>query len=275
MKNNISFYRHETGSHNHWKFKTLRRRFGWGGEGKFWALNNMIADAEWCALDLSDFSKKMAVATDLDFDPKGLDEFIQFLIHSCKLLKETPEGLTTDIVQETLEEVNKNREYQRKWKKGKSSSKSENSNSTSGKLSIENEQSKEKESKGKESKKEIVIGADAGQAGTSPPQKTSLEKKQEDMLHRQKLFYQELKPYVERYTPEMLRAFYDYWSEPNKSRTKFRKEMQPTWETKIRLITWEKNNYKFNKNSNSNEPSEGSTVLNEKIKKAMGSPTSN
>lgn len=42
------------------------------------------------------------------------------------------------------------------------------------------------------------------------------------------------------YPKEMLRAFADYWTELNKSRTKMRWELQPTWELKLRLATWAK-----------------------------------
>ena len=36
----------------------------------------------------------------------------------------------------------------------------------------------------------------------------------------------------------MIRQFYDYWIEPNKSRTKMRYELEQTWDTKRRLNTW-------------------------------------
>lgn len=39
--------------------------------------------------------------------------------------------------------------------------------------------------------------------------------------------------------------FLQYWTEPNKSKTKMRWEMEPTWDTKRRLATWEKNSAKF------------------------------
>ena len=45
----------------------------------------------------------------------------------------------------------------------------------------------------------------------------------------------------------MLREFYDYWREPNKSKTKMKFELQETWDLKLRLIKWEKNQEKFNK----------------------------
>ena len=40
------------------------------------------------------------------------------------------------------------------------------------------------------------------------------------------------------YPKEMLAKFFDYWSEPNPSRTKMRKELEKTWDLKRRLKTW-------------------------------------
>ena len=45
----------------------------------------------------------------------------------------------------------------------------------------------------------------------------------------------------------MLRAFFDYWTEPNKSRTKMRFELEKTWELGRRLATWAKRE-KMNEN---------------------------
>lgn len=40
------------------------------------------------------------------------------------------------------------------------------------------------------------------------------------------------------YPTEMLTAFFNYWSEHNHSQTKFKKELQETWDTAKRLTTW-------------------------------------
>ncbi len=59
---------------------------------------------------------------------------------------------------------------------------------------------------------------------------------------RQKKFYDELVPFLDThggpYPKEMIRAFYNYWSEPNRSKTKMRCELQQTWELPRRLETW-------------------------------------
>lgn len=51
-------------------------------------------------------------------------------------------------------------------------------------------------------------------------------------------FYQSLIPYKDIYPKEMLRIFFDYWSEMNRSKTKMRFEQQKTWETSKRLANW-------------------------------------
>lgn len=117
MKNNIDFYQHYANADQHPKFKTLREKFGWAGEGKFWALNNRIAQAEDCRLDISKKYNKSALASDLDFNIAELDEFIAFLSADCELIKECEPGVfITDIVQENFEKVSENREKARSRK---------------------------------------------------------------------------------------------------------------------------------------------------------------
>ena len=75
-------------------------------------------------------------------------------------------------------------------------------------------------------------------------------------LKRKDSFYQSLVPYVERYGKDMIRAFFDYWSELNKSETKMRFETNPTWEVAKRLATWA-NKEKFNGKSSNSIPAAG------------------
>ena len=45
------------------------------------------------------------------------------------------------------------------------------------------------------------------------------------------------------YSPDIIREFFNYWREPNKSNTKMRFEMEKTWDLKLRLIRWGNNNF--------------------------------
>lgn len=83
-----------------------------------------------------------------------------------------------------------------------------------------------------------------------------------DTDKRRKEFYKSLIPFVNTYGKEMVREFYDYWSESNKSGSKMRYEQEPTWDLARRLVRWS-NNYKSYKcksngadNRSNNESSE-------------------
>jgi hypothetical protein len=51
-------------------------------------------------------------------------------------------------------------------------------------------------------------------------------------------FYDDCKPFLAKYPKDMLRRFYNYWTEMNKSGTKIKYEMQQTFEISKRLATW-------------------------------------
>lgn len=94
--------------------------------------------------------------------------------------------------------------------------------------------------------------ADQGQA------ESKVEKRKAD-------FYNSLIPFLQQYPKEMIRAFFDYWSELNKSRTKMRFENEKTWETPKRLMTWanKEKDYGTNRRSNTQAALEaGATAIN-------------
>jgi hypothetical protein len=117
MKRNINYYQHYTDSHNHWKFKLLRSKLGWSGEGRFWALNNMIASADDCTLDLNRKNLKASVMFDLGMSQEEFDEFINVLTNECELILNLDGIITTEIVRDNLQEVMKQRERARLNKK--------------------------------------------------------------------------------------------------------------------------------------------------------------
>ena len=64
------------------------------------------------------------------------------------------------------------------------------------------------------------------------------DNKDNKIEERQKLFKEEVEGFVDKYSIELLTAFYIYWSEPNRAKTKMRCEMEKTWKTSGRLATW-------------------------------------
>lgn len=63
-------------------------------------------------------------------------------------------------------------------------------------------------------------------------------KAQERFEEREQAFLNECLSYSSEYGTEMVKRFYTYWSEPNKSHTRMRFEKEPTWEISRRLKTW-------------------------------------
>ena len=49
------------------------------------------------------------------------------------------------------------------------------------------------------------------------------------------------------YDKNILNSFIDYWTEPNKSNTKLKFELNKTWQTSLRLKTWVANQKKWDK----------------------------
>ena len=74
-------------------------------------------------------------------------------------------------------------------------------------------------------------------AATVRKPETMEEKRAKCGMRKQK-FKEELAAYMQSYPADMLRDFFDYWTEMNKSRTMMRFEQQKTWETRLRLATW-------------------------------------
>ena len=80
----------------------------------------------------------------------------------------------------------------------------------------------------------------------------NITNKQINNIEERKLkFASTLEPFLETYGKEFLNDFYKYWTEPNKSNTKFKQELEKTWSLERRLETWAKNQKIFEKEKSS------------------------
>jgi hypothetical protein len=59
-------------------------------------------------------------------------------------------------------------------------------------------------------------------------------------------FAETLRPYIEKFGKELVTDFYKYWTEKNKSGTKFRQELEKTWDLNRRIEKWASNDRGFN-----------------------------
>ncbi len=88
---------------------------------------------------------------------------------------------------------------------------------------------------------------DSGKEAEQTRIKLSQQEKEKNCGKREKEFYDQLVPWVSVYGPDMVRKFFDYWRERNKSRTKMRFELQQTWDLAGRLRTWEQKQNDYGK----------------------------
>jgi len=73
---------------------------------------------------------------------------------------------------------------------------------------------------------------------------TNKDKKVNNVIkEREHVFKKEVYVFTEKYRLPMLDSFISYWTEPNKSKTKMRFELQRTWDTSRRLATWANNQH--------------------------------
>jgi len=71
----------------------------------------------------------------------------------------------------------------------------------------------------------------------------------------QQKFYDSLVGFVDEFGRKTIREFYEFWSEPNKSKTKIRWQLEKTWDTKRRIQRWKRNNFSNEKNRSTNRNS--------------------
>jgi len=99
----------------------------------------------------------------------------------------------------------------------------------------------------------------SNQPATNQQLTTSEEYKKEKNIRnkererRAKEFRATLAPFSSQYPREMIEDFYEYWTEPNKSGTRMRFELERTWSISRRLKTWAKNEKQFRSNFDEQE----------------------
>jgi len=109
-------------------------------------------------------------------------------------------------------------------------------------------------------------GGDSVQRGKKEEKEIDKEYLKEKLKKRKRRFINQVNELTE--FPESMReAFIDYWTELNPSGTKMRKELQPTFEIKRRLGTWQRNEKKFGSNQSTRfGPNSGHTFSGHKFK---------
>lgn len=215
MAKDTFYFSHDFNTRNDIKIKKLIAKHGYLGYGLFWAIIEEL------------YNNTNVLPNDYDciaFDLRCDSELVKSIINEFDLFVVDTENFGSLSIQRRLNERNEKSKKAResvlaRWKKKKEDTNVLQSYYDSNTI---------KESKVKESK----------------------EKETNNIEVRKLKFAHNLKPFLDLYGKELIREFYDYWTEPNKSNTKFKQELLKTWSLERRLATWAKNDNNFNKQKN-------------------------
>jgi ATP-dependent Lon protease len=206
IKNNADYFPHDADMRNDARVKALRRKFGIEGYGVYSMLIEYLTDSDYFECKISDVSIEI-IAGDFDIETAKLNEILSYCYQLDLLQFDTDNSiLSCKSLDKRLEPLLTKRKRDRNVV-----------------IVSENTQSKVKKSKVKESKEYIT----ATKVATLEDRKTEFRNK--------------IAEYVQVYPKEMLRSFFDYWTECNDNGKKMRFEMQKVFELKKRLSKWASN----------------------------------
>lgn len=227
-KNNCDYFPHDSGMRDHPKVKALRSKFGITGYALWSMLIEFLTSCDGNVFKYSDMQVEL-LAGDFGVSATEIRGVLDYCI-TLELLFNRDGFINSDSLDERLAPV-----YE---KRGKAKELSAQQRRENGKFATNNTegtvvtvteipQSKVKESKSEESK---VNDSDAGKPAT-------IEQRASDFMDK-------VAQHLNGYSKEMLRDFYDYWTEKNEGGRKMRFEMQKVFDIERRLKTWDSNEKK-------------------------------
>jgi hypothetical protein len=120
VKNNLPYFSHDNNARRHPKMKALIAELGYEGYGRFWVLNERIAESSGAYIDISKKVNKLDLAQELGLNGDGLDKFLSFLSDpEIDLINMKDNIITTDRTLELFEKTMENREDERERKRSK------------------------------------------------------------------------------------------------------------------------------------------------------------
>jgi hypothetical protein len=245
------YFRHDYHARNHLKFKPLRMDMGMTGLGIYWSVVEILYE-EGGTVDKSHY-------TSIAYDLRILENDLKKVIEGYNLFEVTENAFASKKVIARLKEREKKAKKaadsaKKKWDKFYAnadkkpanalrtlSERSAKENSREEKSIVEN--SREENNNDRPIFKIDYVGAEAP---TPPPVVLSIE-------DRRNRFYSTLVPFVDQFGKDMVRNFFEYWTEAGENQKKMRFEKEKAFDIKRRLSTWKRNEANFKTKSNTYE----------------------
>lgn len=230
-KNNCDYFPHDAGMRNHKKVKSIRTKFGMSGYGIWSMLLEHLTGSDGNVFPYTDLEFEL-MSGDFGVSATEIRSVVDYCI-SLEMLFNKNGFINSESLDERLAPV-----YE---KRGKAKELSKQQHRTNGKYCSNNAegavvsvaempQSKVKESKSNKTKVNENGATDVA----------TIEQRANEFMEKTAV-------YIPEYGKEMLREFFDYWTEKNEGGKKMRFEMQKVFDISRRLKTWSSNN-KFKTN---------------------------
>lgn len=238
MAKDTYWFSHDYNARTDGKILKLRMKHGMEGVGVYWCVVEMLYEENGFIL-LSDYDR-------ISFELRVEEEVVKSVINDYALFEVNSEKFWSNSVLERLGLRKDKSEQARnainvRWELERQRKALLINNNNTPVLLPNNGSNTIKEKKGEEKKEKKIKNGE----------KSILNFLEE----RGKIFYNEIAEFKDNYSKEMLREFYEYWIEPNTSKTRMRFEMEKTWDLNLRLKKWAKNDF-----SKNNKPKEDTKV---------------
>jgi hypothetical protein len=204
------YFAHDINAVNDFKIQTMMYEFGVSGYGMFWVICEALASQKSCSLPLKE-SYVRALSSKAMVDVEQMNHFIKSCCEEYELFVTDGESIWSESLSKRMEKSRSNVDRAKRAAKARWS---------------------KPKSKPK---------------SDSPTKKSTNKIKAVSIEDRKLTFGESLSPFVEEFGRDMVKNFYEYWTEHGDNDTKMRFEKQKTWSTKSRLNRWRSNNFGGNK----------------------------
>lgn len=235
LKNSCDYFPHDRDMRNHKKVKAIRSKFGITGYAVWVMVLEQLTGNDGNVFEYSELEFEL-MSGDFGVSATEIRSVVDYCI-SLEMLFNANGFVKSESLDERLAPV-----YQ---KRGLAKELSKKQCREHGKFAINNTASpvvsvtEIPHSKGKEIKVKESKGNES--TGEHKPAPLTVEVRTSDFMSK-------VSGYLNIYSKEMLREFFDYWTEMNEGGAKMRFEMQRVFDIKKRLVTWKKNERGTRKN---------------------------
>ena len=209
------YFSHDSNARNDQRLMKLRMKYGPEGYGIYFMIIEILRDTK-------DYKLHYGDVKSICFDIRDDEEKVLDVLKNYSLFEFEGDYFYSKSLSRRMEKLDKIKLKRRE----------------SGKIG----------GKAKASAKQVLENEDspAKQVEYSKVQK-SKHSKEDKIIIRAGKFKKQVFEFQSQYDDDMLEEFILYWTEPNKSNTKLKYEMEVTWDLSRRLSRWANSNYQANK----------------------------